>query len=71
MTACPKQLPPPKTPESICKKWNQEQWAGYNALVQVAMQERDEGDPYYVASAVSAMGAMLKRCWPELFEGVP
>lgn len=35
------------------------------------MQERDEGDPYYVASAVSAMGAMLKRCWPELFEGVP
>lgn len=70
LTGCPKQPPPPRTPEAICKQWNRDQWSGYNALVQIARQERAQGDKHHVAASVMAMGAMLKRCWPEMFEEV-
>jgi hypothetical protein len=47
---------------------NRDQWTGFHALVQIARQERAKGDPYHVYDAVMHWGAMLQRCWPEVFE---
>ena len=52
----------------ICKRWNRDQWVSFNGLVQLAMMP---GDPYNAAPAISAMGSMLKRCFPESFRAVP
>ena len=45
-------------------RWNTDQWDSYNALTILAKQK---GDPHNVKPVAEAMGAILKRCWPEVF----
>ena len=58
----------PKPPEAVCQRMNRDQWAGFNALVQIARLEREKGDPHHVYDAVMHWGGMLRRCWPEVFD---
>lgn len=59
-------LPAPP-PRSSCRDGNAEEWAGFNAIVQVAMDQRKKGDEYHVAAATQWIGRMLADCFPERF----
>ena len=50
---------------AICREWNPKQLADFGRIVELANRR---GDPYQVKDGVLAMGAMLKRCFPDLFE---
>ena len=45
-----------------CQAWNRDELTGYYSLVQIAKRERLDGDPGYIAAAVTKMGVMLTRC---------
>lgn len=53
---------PPKPQEPICRAWNRDELTGYYVLTQLAIEQREAGDPMRVAAAVEAMGALLMRC---------
>lgn len=48
----------------VCEEWNSDQWQGYHEIVQESVWSSREYN-----LAVLAIGAMLKKCWPEKFEG--
>ncbi len=58
-------------PRSTCHELNLEEWAGWNAIVQVAVAQEAKGDEYHFAKATIAIGAILKECFPESFKPRP
>jgi len=59
------QIPNDAAVMAICREWNPKQLADFGRIVELANRR---GDPYQVRDGVLAMGAMLKRCFPDLFE---
>lgn len=56
---------------SSCRDGNAEEWAGFNSIVQVAIDQKKKGDEYHVAQAAEWLGAMLFRCFPDRFATAP
>lgn len=65
----PKPVPAP-LPQSTCRDGNAEEWAGFNAIVQVALKQRELGDEYHFAAATEWLGSILLACFPERFQRV-
>lgn len=60
--------PGPALPtQSTCRDGNQEEWAGFSAIVQVAKKQKTLGDEYHFAAATEWVGSILIACFPERF----
>lgn len=64
-------LPPMPTPQSECHDGNVEEWSGFNAIVQVARDQKTKGDEYHVAAATEWIGQILMACFPDRFQPAP
>ena len=62
--------PPTESQLAVCKRGNREQLTSFWNMVQVSrlVDENGNEDPYEVRPGVLWVGAMLKRCFPEMFE---